>query len=105
MDVVIPTLSDPTMAPPGRHVMSCFVQYAPYALADGGVWDDARREALGDTVLDTLAEYAPGIRDHVLHRQVLTPLDLEREFGLSEGNIFHGELTPDQLFFMRPGPG
>src|SRR5215212_8349510 len=85
MDIVIPSLSDPTVAPPGRHVMSCFVQYAPYALADGHVWDDLRREALGDTVLDTLAEYAPGIREHVLHRQVLTPLDLEREFGLSEG--------------------
>ena len=64
-----------------------------------------RREALGDTVLATLAEYVPDIRDHVLHRQVLTPLDLEREFGLSEGNIFQGELTPDQLFVMRPAPG
>jgi phytoene dehydrogenase-like protein len=105
MDIVIPSLSDDTVAPPGKHTMSCFVQYAPYALADGAVWDDARREALGDTVLDTLAEYVPDIRSHVLHRQVLTPLDLEREFGLSEGNIFHGELTPDQLFFMRPGPG
>jgi phytoene dehydrogenase-like protein len=105
IDIVIPSLSDETVAPPGRHVMSCFVQYAPYALAGDGVWDDARREALGDTVLDTLAEYVPDIRDHVLHRQVLTPLDLEREFGLSEGNIFHGELTPDQLFAMRPGPG
>jgi phytoene dehydrogenase-like protein len=105
MDIVIPSLSDETVAPPGKHTMSCFVQYAPYALAGGAVWDDARREALGDTVLATLAEYAPGIRDRVLHRQVLTPLDLEREFGLSEGNIFHGELTPDQLFSMRPGPG
>ena len=84
--------------------MSCFVQYAPYALREG-TWDDARRDALGDIVLDTLAEHVPGIRDHVLHRQVLTPLDLEREFGLSEGNIFHGELTPDQLFALRPGPG
>ncbi len=104
MDIVIPSVTDPTVAPPGRHVMSCFVQYAPYALAEG-TWDDARREALGDTVLDTLAEHVPDIHSHVLHRQVLTPLDLEREFGLSEGNIFHGELTPDQLFFMRPGPG
>jgi phytoene dehydrogenase-like protein len=104
LDVVIPSVIDPTVAPPGRHVMSCFVQYAPYALRDGS-WDDARREALGDTVLDTLAEHAPGIHDRVLHRQVLTPLDLEREFGLSEGNIFHGELTTDQLFSMRPGPG
>ena len=104
LDVVIPSVTDPSVAPPGRHVMSCFVQYAPYALREG-TWDDARREALGDIVLDTLAEHAPGIRDRVLHRQVLTPLDLEREFGLSEGNIFHGELTTDQLFSMRPGPG
>jgi phytoene dehydrogenase-like protein len=104
MDIVIPSVTDPSVAPPGRHVMSCFVQYAPYALREG-TWDDARREALGDIVLDTLAEHVPAIRDHVLHRQVLTPLDLEREFGLSEGNIFHGELTPDQLFAMRPGPG
>jgi phytoene dehydrogenase-like protein len=104
IDIVIPSILDPGVAPPGRHVMSCFVQYAPYALAEGS-WDDARREALGDTVLDTLEEYAPGLRSRVLHRQVLTPLDLERQFGLTEGNIFHGELTPDQLFFMRPGPG
>jgi phytoene dehydrogenase-like protein len=105
LDIVIPSVTDPTVAPPGRHVMSCFVQYAPYHLAGGAAWDDARRDALGDTVLDTLAEYVPDIRDHVLHRQVLTPLDLEREFGLSEGNIFQGELTPDQLFVMRPAPG
>ena len=105
IDIVIPSVTDPTVAPPGRHVMSCFVQYAPYALADGAEWTPARREALGDTVLDTIAEHVPDIRDHVLHRQVLTPLDLERDFGLTEGNIFHGELTPDQLFFMRPGPG
>jgi phytoene dehydrogenase-like protein len=104
LDVVIPSVTDPSVAPPGRHVMSCFVQYAPYALSEG-TWDDARREALGDTVLDTLAEHVPDIRSHILHRQVLTPLDLERVFALSEGNIFHGELTPDQLFFMRPGPG
>ena len=105
IDIVIPSVTDPTVAPPGRHVMSCFVQYAPYALAEGAVWDDRRRDALGDTVLDTLAEHVPDIRDHVLHRQVLTPLDLEREFSLTEGNIFQGELTPDQLFMMRPAPG
>lgn len=104
IDIVIPTLSDPGMAPPGRHVMSCFVQYAPYALADGGDWD-AERDAFGETVLDTIAEHAPNIRSLVLHRQVLTPLDLEREFGLSEGNIFHGELALEQLFFLRPVPG
>jgi phytoene dehydrogenase-like protein len=103
VDVVIPSVLDPSVAPPGKHVMSCFVQYAPYALR-GTTWD-AEREALGDAVLDTLAEYAPNIRDRVLHRQVVTPLDLERDFSLSEGNIFHGELSPDQLFLMRPAPG
>jgi phytoene dehydrogenase-like protein len=103
IDMVIPTLTDPSVAPPGKHILSCFVQYAPYALARG-TWDE-RREAFGDTVVDTLAEYAPNIREIVLHRQVLTPLDLEREFGLTEGNIFHGELTLDQLFFLRPVPG
>ena len=103
LDIVIPTLTDPSLAPPGRHVMSCFVQYAPYHLR-GASWD-AERESFGDTVIDTIAEHAPNIRDIVLHRQVLTPLDLEREFALTEGNIFHGELSLDQLFFLRPVPG
>ena len=103
LDVVIPSVLDPSVAPPGKHVMSCFVQYAPYALADTN-WD-AARELLGDAVIATLAEHAPNLPGLVCHRQVVTPLDLEREFGLSEGNIFHGELTPDQLFFMRPAPG
>jgi phytoene dehydrogenase-like protein len=102
IDMVIPTLTDPSVAPPGKHVMSCFVQYAPYNLK--GNWDD-EREAFGDTVIDTIAEHAPNIKDIILHRQVLTPLDLEREFGLSEGNIFQGELTLEQLFFLRPAPG
>jgi phytoene dehydrogenase-like protein len=103
IDMVIPTLTDPSVAPPGKHILSCFVQYAPYALANG-TWDE-QREAFGDAVIDTLAEFAPSIRDIILHRQVLTPLDLEREFGLSEGNIFQGELTLEQLFFLRPAPG
>jgi phytoene dehydrogenase-like protein len=103
IDIVIPSLTDPSVAPPGKHVMSCFVQYAPYHLAEGR-WDDCR-EAFGDTVIETLAEYAPNIRDIILHRQIVTPLDLEREFGLSEGNIFQGELTLEQLFFLRPAPG
>jgi len=103
IDIVIPSLTDPSVAPPGKHVMSCFVQYAPYHLREG-TWDD-QREAFGDTVIDTLAEYAPNIRNVILHRQVLTPLDLEREFGLTEGNIFQGELTLEQLFFLRPAPG
>jgi len=104
MDMVIPSLTDPSVAPPGKHVMSCFVQYAPYHLRDG-VWDDRQREAFGDAVINTIAEYAPNIKDIILHRQVLTPLDIEREFGLTEGNIFQGELTLEQLFFLRPVPG
>jgi phytoene dehydrogenase-like protein len=103
IDMIIPTLVDPSMAPPGKHVMSCFVQYAPYHLAAGD-WDE-QRDAFGDAVIDTIAERAPNIRDIILHRQILTPLDLERTFGLSEGNIFHGELSLEQLFFNRPVPG
>ena len=103
--MVIPTLVDPSMAPPGKHVMSCFVQYAPYHLADGDEWDDARRDAFGQTVVDTIAERAPNIRDLILHAQVLTPRDIEERFGLSEGNIFQGELSLEQLFFNRPVPG
>jgi phytoene dehydrogenase-like protein len=103
IDIVIPSLTDPSIAPPGKHVMSCFVQYAPYNLKEG-TWDE-KREGFGDTVIDTIAEHAPNIKDIILHRQVLTPLDLEREFGLSEGNIFQGELTREQLFFLRPAPG
>jgi phytoene dehydrogenase-like protein len=104
IDMVIPSLTDPSVAPPGKHVMSCFVQYAPYHLKDG-VWDDRRREAFGDAVINAIAEYAPNIKDIILHRQVLTPLDIERTFGLTEGNIFQGELTLEQLFFLRPVPG
>jgi phytoene dehydrogenase-like protein len=105
IDMVIPTLVDPSMAPPGKHVMSCFVQWAPYHLAETPTAWDEQREAFGDAVVDTIAERAPNIRDLILHRQVLTPLDLEREFGLTEGNIFQGELSLEQLFFSRPVPG
>ncbi len=103
IDIVIPSLTDPSVAPPGKHVMSCFVQYAPYHLKEG-TWDERRAE-FGDTVIDTIAEHAPNISELILHRQVLTPLDIEREFGLTEGNIFQGELTLEQLFFLRPAPG
>ena len=105
IDMVIPTLVDPSMAPPGKHVMSCFVQYAPYRLAEGDEWDDGRRDAFGETVIDTIAERAPNIRELILHAQVLTPKDIEDRFGLSEGNIFQGELSLEQLFFNRPVPG
>ncbi len=103
IDMVIPSLTDPSVAPPGKHVLSCFVQYAPYKLREG-TWDE-KREAFGDTVVDTIAQFAPNIKKIILHRQVLTPLDLEREFGLTEGNIFQGELSLEQLFFLRPVPG
>jgi phytoene dehydrogenase-like protein len=102
MDVVIPSMIDPGMAPPGRHVMSIFVQYAPYALNGG--WNDAKREAFGDAVVKTLARYMPNLESLILHRQVLTPDDIERITGLSEGNIFQGELALQQLFFLRPAP-
>ena len=103
IDMVIPSLTDPSVSPPGKHVLSCFVQYAPYKLREG-TWDE-QREAFGDTVVDTVAEYAPNLKKIILHRQVLTPLDLEREWGLTEGNIFQGELSLEQLFFLRPVPG
>jgi phytoene dehydrogenase-like protein len=104
IDMVIPSLTDPSVAPPGKHVLSCFVQYAPYKLAPGLHWD-TEKEKFGDTVVDTISEYAPNLKDIILHRQVVTPLDLEREWGLSEGNIFQGELSLEQLFFLRPVPG
>jgi phytoene dehydrogenase-like protein len=104
IDIVIPSLTDPSVAPPGKHVMSCFVQYAPYKLRPGLNWDD-QREAFGRNVIDTIAEYAPNLKNIIINKQVLTPLDLEREFGLSEGNIFQGELSLEQLFFLRPVPG
>jgi len=103
IDIVIPSLTDPSVAPPGKHVMSCFVQYAPYHLKEG-TWDE-KRDEFGDNVINTLSDHAPNLRNIILHRQVLTPLDIERKFGLSEGNIFQGELSLEQLFFLRPVPG
>jgi phytoene dehydrogenase-like protein len=103
VDIVIPSLTDPSVAPPGKHVMSCFVQYAPYNLKEG-TWDE-KREEFGDAVINAIAEFAPNLKTIIRHRQVLTPLDLEREWGLSEGNIFQGELSLEQLFFLRPAPG
>jgi len=103
VDMVIPSLTDPSVAPPGKHVLSCFIQYAPYKLAEGS-WDE-QREAFGDNVIETLSEYIPNLKKIIIARQVLTPLDLEREFGLTQGNIFQGELSLEQLFFLRPVPG
>jgi phytoene dehydrogenase-like protein len=103
LDILIPTLSDPSLAPEGQHVMSITAKYAPYELRQGD-WL-AHKEAFADVVIDTLAEYAPGIRDAVLQRHVLAPTDLETIYGLPEGNPNHGEMTLDQFFHMRPIPG
>lgn len=103
-DTMIPTMIDPTMAPPGKHFMSCFIQYAPPKI-EGRDWTDADRDAFGQTVIDQIAEYSPGFKDRILHVEVRTPRELEAEVGLTEGNIFQGELTFDQLLFNRPVPG
>jgi phytoene dehydrogenase-like protein len=104
IDMLIPSQIDPTMAPDGKHYMSVFVQYCPYQLASGP-WDEAKRKAFGDTVIDTIARHSPDFKSLILHAEVRTPFDLENEVGLTEGNIFQGELTFDQLLFNRPIPG
>ncbi|MBL8789415.1 MAG: NAD(P)/FAD-dependent oxidoreductase [Rhizobiales bacterium] len=104
LDMMIPTTTDPTMTPPGKHFMSCFVQYAPPKI-EGRDWTDADRDAFGQTVLNQIEQYAPGFKNLVLHAEVRTPRELEAEVGLTEGNIFQGELTFDQLLFNRPVPG
>jgi len=104
LDMMIPSMTDPTMAPPGKHYMSVFVQYVPPRLADGD-WTDEKRDAFGRTVIDKIAEFSPDFKDLILHAEVRTPRELEAEVGLTEGNIFQGELTMDQLLFNRPVPG
>ena len=101
LDVTIPTVSDPSLAPEGKHVMSVYVQFAPYHLKDGG-WNPKQRQALCDTVVKTLTQYAPNLPSLIERRQLITPLDLEQNYGLTGGHIFHGELALDQLFIMRP---
>jgi phytoene dehydrogenase-like protein len=103
VDCVVSSNADASLAPKGKHILTCFVQYVPYRLRDGN-WDD-KRELLGDRVVRKIAEYAPNVPGAIVARQVLTPLDLERTYGLTEGNIFHGDLRLEQLFFMRPVPG
>jgi phytoene dehydrogenase-like protein len=103
VDCVVSSNADHSLAPPGKHILTCFVQYVPYRLRDGH-WDE-KRELLGDRVVKKIAEYAPNVPGAIIARQVLTPLDLERTYGLTEGNIFHGDLRLEQLFFMRPVPG
>ena len=105
MNVVIPSLTDPSVAPPGKHIVSIFVQYAPYFIKGGPQNWPSQRDAFGDAVINTLDEYAPGLKESILYKQVLTPWDLEKDFGLTEGNIFHGELSLEQLLFLRPTSG
>jgi phytoene dehydrogenase-like protein len=104
LECTIPSVIDDSLAPPGNQVMNIFVQYGPYQLKTGTTWDQ-ERERFADRCLDVLARYAPNIKSAVLHREVLTPVDLEREFSLTGGNIFHGRMTLDQMFSMRPVPG
>jgi phytoene dehydrogenase-like protein len=103
-EAVIPSAWDPTVAPPGQHWMSNFVQYCPPELADGP-WTPEKRDQFGQTVVDKIERYSPGFKDLIVHMEVRTPHDIEQEIGLTEGNIFQGELTIDQLFFNRPFPG
>jgi phytoene dehydrogenase-like protein len=104
LECTIPTAYDDSIAPPGKHIMCIFAQYAPYTLRDA-VWDREMKDRFADRCIDALAKYAPNIREIILHRQVISPLDLEQEYGLTGGNIFHGEMDLDQLFFMRPVAG
>ena len=104
IEAVIPSAWDPTVAPPGQHWMSTFIQYCPAELADGP-WTPVKRDAFGKTVIDNIERYSPSFRDLIVHMEVRTPFEIEKEVGLTEGNIFQGELTIDQLLFNRPFPG
>ena len=103
MDCYIQTATEDGLRPPGKHTMSLFVQYAPYDLAEG-TWDE-RRDEIGANIIDTLAEFAPNIPSAIEHIEVLGPPDIERIVGITGGNIFHGEILPDQMFGYRPVPG
>ncbi|KAK7479361.1 hypothetical protein BaRGS_00029439, partial [Batillaria attramentaria] len=105
IEMVIPSSLDPTVAPPGKHVVLLFTQYTPYTLAGGRTWDDATRNEYADSVFDTIERYAPGFKDSVIDRDILSPPDLERIFGLTGGNIFHGAMSLDQLYLARPIQG
>jgi phytoene dehydrogenase-like protein len=104
LECTIPSVLDNTVAPPGKHVMNIFVQYGPYKLTTGKTWDQ-EKEPFADRCIDVLEQYAPNIKSAIMHREVITPLDLEREYSLTGGSLFHGRLTLDQMFNMRPVPG
>ena len=100
IEIAFPSLSDPSLAPAGQHVMSIYMQYAPYKLKNSD-WE-TQRKALGETVVKTIAQYAPNLQQTILSHQIITPKDLEETYGLTGGHIFHGELALDQFFTMRP---
>ncbi len=102
IDMIIPSMIDPDMAPPGQHVMSCFVQYVPYDVEGG--WTDEKKDQFAEHVIATIEQYAPNFRRAIIGKQVITPVDIERIAGITGGNIFHGELLLHQLFFLRPAP-
>jgi phytoene dehydrogenase-like protein len=104
LECSIPTSVDDTLAPPGKHVMNLFVQYGPNTLRNGQYWDQIK-ESFADRCIDVLATYAPNIKGAILHRQVLSPLDMEREYSITGGSLHHGRLNLDQMFHMRPVPG
>jgi len=103
LEITLPSISDPSLAPAGKHVMSVWMQSAPYHLRESS-WNK-QRDSLGDTVINLIEDYAPNFKNSILHRQVLTPFDLEQTYGLTEGHLYHAELALDQIFFMRPVPG
>jgi len=105
MECTIPTAYDDSIAPEGKHIMCMFIQYAPYKLNSGLEWNQELKDKFADRCIDILAEYAPNIKDIIEHRQVISPLDMEQEYGLTGGSLFHGDMGLDQLFFMRPVPG
>jgi len=103
LEITIPSLADPSLAPAGKHVMSVWMQSAPYQLRESN-WNN-QRDVLGDAVVNVIENYAPGFKNSILHRQVLTPLDLEQIYGLTGGHPYHAEIALDQIFFMRPVAG
>jgi phytoene dehydrogenase-like protein len=105
IEITVPTLRWPSLAPPGKHVLVARAQYAPYALRDGAAWDDTRSCELGETVTRAIGRIMPGFTEAIVNREILTPLDLESRYGVTEGALTHGELTLDQILFMRPVPG
>jgi phytoene dehydrogenase-like protein len=103
LEITIPSVADPSLAPTGRHVMSVWMQWAPYQLRESN-WN-TERDSLGEAVVNVIEDYAPGFKNSIVHRQVLTPLDLEQVYGLTGGHLYHAEIALDQIFFMRPVPG